>query len=165
MKWSAEDTSNNGLACWQWSMLTNDKRKPAEVTVQNADDVTCRMNAGTSRIFVSTGRQGQGFSDSYRRACERIAADHKTPKYATIDIIMWLTLTDPNVLALKPGTLMARILDGDDHHIVNCWKCLTIVGMSEIMHGYLKDALDSSPLPTGSPRIRRVRYAETAWNI
>jgi len=46
------------------------------------------MNAGTSRTYVSTGREGQGFSDAYRRACERIAADPKTPKYAAIDIIM-----------------------------------------------------------------------------
>ena len=40
----------------------------------------------------------------------------KTPKYAAIDIIMWLMFTDPDVLALKPGTLMGHILDGDDDH-------------------------------------------------
>jgi hypothetical protein len=142
MKWSAEDTSNNGLACYEWSTWTTDKRKPDEVTAENADDVLCRMNAGTSRTYVSTGRKGQGFSDVYRRACERIAADPKTPKYAAIDIIMWLTLTDPNVSALKPGTLMVHILDGDDKHIGNCWKCLTIVGMSEIMLGYPREALE-----------------------
>ena len=142
MKWTVQDNSNFGLACWQWSMFTNDKRKPAEVTANNADDVLCRMNAGTSRIHVSTGRAGQGFSDAYRRACERIAADPKTPKYAAIDIIMWLTLTDPDVLALKPGMLMAHILDGDDNHIGNCWKCLTIIGMSELMHGYPREALE-----------------------
>jgi hypothetical protein len=141
MKWSAEDTSNNGLACFLWGMLRNDKRKPAEVTAKNADDVLCRMNAFTSRIYVSTDREGQGFSDAYRRACKRIAADPKTPKYAAIDIIMWLTLTDPDVLALKPGTLMANILDRDDNHIDNCWKCLTIIGMTEIMHGYPREAL------------------------
>ena len=61
MKWSAEDASNNGLACWQWGMLTNDKRKPAEVTAKNADDVLCRMNAGTSRIYISTGATGRVF--------------------------------------------------------------------------------------------------------
>ena len=55
---------------------------------------------------------------------------------------MWLTLTDPNVSALKPGTLMVHILDGDDKHIGNCWKCLTIVGMSEIMLGYPREALE-----------------------
>ena len=75
MKWIAEDDFNNGLACWQWAMLKNDKRKPAEVTAKNADDVLCRMNAVTSLIYVSTGRDGQGFSDAYRRACERIAAN------------------------------------------------------------------------------------------
>jgi hypothetical protein len=48
---------------------------------------------------------------------------------------MWLMLTDPDILALKPGTLMVRILDYDDNHIGNCWKCLTIVGMTELMHG------------------------------
>jgi hypothetical protein len=142
MKWSAEDTSNNGLACYQWSIWTTDERKPDDVTAENADDVLCRMNAGTSRTYVSTGREGQGFSDVYRRACERIAADPKTPKYAAIDIIMWLTLTDPNVSVLKPGTLMVHILDGDDKHIGNCWKCLTIVGMSEIMLGYPREALE-----------------------
>ena len=123
-------------------LLTNEKRKPAEVTAENADDVLCRMNAGTSRIYVSTGANGQGFSDAYRRACERIAADPKTPKYAAIDIIMWLTLTDPDILALKPGTLMVHILDGDNNQISNCWKCLTIMGMTEVMHGYPKEALE-----------------------
>jgi hypothetical protein len=141
VKWSGDDTSNDGIACFKWATWTNDKRKPAEVTVKNADDVLCRMNAGTSRIYISTGRSGQGFSDAYRRACERIAADPKTPKYAAIDIIMWLALTDPNVLTLKPGTLMAHIFDGDDNHIGNCWKCLTIIGMTEIMHGHPREAL------------------------
>jgi len=141
MKWSAEDESNNGLACWKWGMLRNDRRKPAEVTAKNADDVLCRMNAGTSLLYVSTGREGQGRSDAYRRACELIAAAPKTPKYAAIDIIMWLTLTDPDVLTLKPGTLMAHILSGDGSHIGNCWKCLTIIGMSEAMHGYHREAL------------------------
>jgi hypothetical protein len=119
-----------------------DKRIPAEVTAENADVVLCRMNARSSRTFVSTGRDEQGFSDAYRRACERIAADPKTPKYAAIDIIMWLTLTDPNISALKPGTLMAHILDGDDSQVSNCWKCLTIVAMSGLMHGYSKEALE-----------------------
>jgi hypothetical protein len=141
MKWSAADESHFGFACMQQGLLTYNKRKPAEVTANNANDVLCRLNAFTSRIYVSTGRNGQGFSDAYRRACERIAADPKTPKYAAIDIIMWLTLTDPNVLALKPGTLMAHILDGDDNHIDNCWKCLTIIGMTELMHGYPREAL------------------------
>jgi hypothetical protein len=142
MKWNAQDASNNGLACYEWSTWTNEKRIPDEVTGENADDVLCRMNAGTSRTYVSTGRKDQGFSDAYRRACERIAADPKTPKYAAIDIIMWLTLTDPNVLVLKPGTLMVHILDGDNKHIGNCWKCLAIVGMSEGMHGYPREALE-----------------------
>jgi integrase len=44
-------------------MLTNDKRKSAEVTAKNADDVLCRMNASTSRIHVSTGREGELFRD------------------------------------------------------------------------------------------------------
>jgi hypothetical protein len=87
------------------------------------------------------GRDGQGFSDAYRRTCERIAADPKTPKYAAIDIIMWLILTDPDILTLKPDTLMVRILDGDNNQIGNCWKCLTIVAMTEIMHGYPREAL------------------------
>jgi hypothetical protein len=142
MKWSASDTSNNGLACFKWGKWTNEKRKPDEVTAENADDVLCRMNAGTSRIYVSTGHAEQGFSDAYRRACERVAADPSTPKYAAVDIIMWLMLTDPNVLALKPGTLMGRILDNDETHVGNCWKCLTILGMSDIMHGAPRDALE-----------------------
>jgi hypothetical protein len=142
MKWSAEDTSNSGLACWRLTTMKEDKLKPTVVTGKNADDVLCRMNAGTSFIYISTGRDGQGFSDTYRRACERIAASPQTPKYAAIDIIMWLTLTDPNVMALKPGTLMAHILDGDESQINNCWKCLTIVAMSELMHGYPKEAVE-----------------------
>jgi hypothetical protein len=141
MKWSAEDDSNSGLACFQWAVFTNDNEKPAELTAKNADDILCRMNAGTSRIHVSTGREGQGFSDAYRRACERVAADPRTPKYAAIDIILWLTLTDPDILALKPGTLMIHILDGDNNQIGNCWKCLTIIGMTYAMHGYPREAL------------------------
>jgi hypothetical protein len=65
----------------------------------------------------------------------------KTSNYAAIDIIVWLALTDPDVLALKPGTLIANILDRDDNHVDNCWKCLTIIGMTEIMHGYAREAL------------------------
>jgi hypothetical protein len=142
MKWSAEDTSNDGLACFKWTWLKMKNAKPAEVTAENADHMLCRLNAGTSPIYVSTGRNEQGFSDAYRRACQRIAANPNTPKYAAIDIIMWLVLTDPNILALKPGTLMAHILDGSDSQISNCWKCLTIVAMTEFMHGHAKEALE-----------------------
>jgi hypothetical protein len=138
MRWSRSDTSNDGIGCWKWAM----KLKPADVTANNASEVLCRMNAGSSRTFVSTGRDGQGFSDAYQRACERIAADPRTPKYAAIDIIMWLSLTDSNVSALKPATLMTHILDGDLNQINNCWKCLTIGAMSELMHGDLKDAIE-----------------------
>lgn len=141
MKWSAEDESNDGLACFQYSLYTNEKRRPAEVTTKNADHLLCRMHAGTSRIYISAGSDGQGFSDAYRRACERIAADPRTPKYAAIDIIMWLTLTDPDVLRLKPWTLTVHILDGDGNQIRNCWKCLTILGMTALQHGYPRDAL------------------------
>jgi hypothetical protein len=88
MQWSAEDGSHSGIACFKWAMFKNDKREPTEVTAKNADDILCRMNAGTSRVYVPTGRDGQGFSDVYRRACERVAADSKTPKYAAIDILM-----------------------------------------------------------------------------
>jgi hypothetical protein len=142
MKWSAEDTSNSGTDCYKWA-----SRIPiADVTAANAKSagfVACRANAGTSRTYVSTERDGQGFSDAYRRACERIAANPKTPKYAAIDIIMWLMLTDPDILALKPGTLTVRILSaGGDEQISNCWKCLTIFAMSALMHGYPEDALE-----------------------
>ena len=143
IKWSLRDTSNQGIACFLFSLFANEKRMPDEVTARNADDILCRMNAGTSRIYVSTGRVGQGFSDAYRRACERIATDPKSPKYAAIDIMMWLALTDPNVLALKPGTLTVQLLNGDDDQVKNCWKCLTIIGMSQLMHGYPKDGLDT----------------------
>jgi hypothetical protein len=125
-----------------WATLVNNKGAPPEVTAENANDVICRMNAGTSRTYVSTGRNGQGFSDAYRSACERIAADPETPKYAAIDIIMWLTLTDPNVSALKPGALMAHILDGDKSQIGNCWKCFTIAAMTKLTQGYPKEAVE-----------------------
>jgi hypothetical protein len=141
MKWSSEDTSNNGVDCYRWA-----SRIPAPdvaaASAKDADYVACRANAGTSRTYVSTGRDGQGFSEAYRAACEPIAADPKTPKYAAIDIIMWLTLTDPHVLTLKPGTLMVNILDRDNDQIGNCWKCVTIVAMSEAMHGYPREALE-----------------------
>jgi hypothetical protein len=140
MKWNAEDTSIYGTDCYRWA-----SRIPAEdVTARSAKDadyVTCRANAATSRTYVSTGRKGQGLSGAYRAACERIVADPKTPKYAAIDIIMWLTLADPNMLAIKPGTLMVNILDRDENQISNCWKCLAIVAMSEAMHGHPREAL------------------------
>jgi hypothetical protein len=161
MKWSAEDTSSNGLACWEWSTRTTDKRKPDEVTAKNADDVLCRMNALTSRIYVTTGRAGQGFSDAYRKACERIAADPKTPKYAAIDIVMWLSLSDPDVLALKPGTLMVHILNGDDQLIGNCWKCLTILGMMEVMHGHPGEALED--FQKAANVVKRETSSVPAW--
>jgi hypothetical protein len=142
MKWSAEDTENNGLACFQLSLWRSLNRKPAEVTAENANDISCRMNAPTSLVHISTGDEEQGFSATYRKACERIASDPKTPKYAAIDIIMWLALTDPDVMALKPGTLMIRILNGDKTNIGNCWKCFTIMGMTKLLHGYPKEALE-----------------------
>jgi hypothetical protein len=138
MRWNSSDTSNSGIACYKSTM----KLMPAEITAANADDVLCGMNAPTSRAYVSTGRDQQGFSDAYRRACERIAADPKTPKYAAIDIIMWLTLSDPNILALKPGSLVMRILDDDESQTSNCWKCFTINAMSKLMHGYPREALE-----------------------
>jgi hypothetical protein len=139
MRWNSGDTSNLGIGCYRWAV---DKRRPDEVAVKNADFELCRMNAGSSRTHVSAGNDAQGFSDAYRRACERVAADPKTPKYAAIDIIMWLTLTDPNISALKPGTLMVRILDNDNSQVSNCWKCLVIAAMTELMHGYPKEALE-----------------------
>jgi hypothetical protein len=138
MRWNSSDTSNSGIACYKWAT----KERPAEVTIKNADDVLCRMNAGTSRAYVSTGRDGQGFSDAYRRACEHIAADPKTPKYAAVDIIMWLTLTDPNVWVLKPPALLIHILDGDESQIDNCWKCFTIFAMFKLTHGHPKEAVE-----------------------
>ena len=142
MKWNAEDQSNNGLACFLYSYHTIKKEKPAEVTAKNANDTLCRMNALTSSIHIPSGDEEQGFSKAYRRACERIAVDPRTPKYAAIDIILWLALSDPDILGLKPGTLMMRILDADGNHIGNCWKCLTILGMTELQHGYPKEALE-----------------------
>jgi hypothetical protein len=161
IKWSFGDTSNTGMACFLWSLLTDEKRIPQEVTAKNADDILCRMNAGTSRIYIPTGRVGQGFSNTYRRACERIAADPKSPKYAAIDIIMWLTLTDPNVLALKPATLTMQLLDNDEDQLKNCWKCLTIMGMSALMHGDSKDGLEG--LQTAVNVVKRDTSSVPAW--
>ncbi len=161
IKWSFGDTSDTGVACFLWSLLTEEKRMPQEVTAKNADDIVCRMNAGTSRIYVSTGRVEQGFSNVYRRACEQIATDPKSPKYAAIDIMLWLTLTDPNILALKPGTLTAQVLDNDEDQIKNCWKCLTIIGMSQLMHRYYKDGLET--LQIAVKIVKRDTGSVPAW--
>jgi hypothetical protein len=158
MKWSAADESHFGIGCWEAGRLIAIKGRSDEVTAKNANDVLCRMNAGTSPIYVPTGGNEQGFSDAYRRACERIAADPKTPKYAAIDIIMWLTLTDPDVLALKPATLLNHILDGDFNQVGNCWKCLTIIAISGLISGaeprgaleYLQMAVKAVKRDTGS---------------
>ncbi len=141
MRWSRDDSSHNGIACFLQTLLTKDKRRPPEVTATNADYLQCRMNARTSRTYVTTGLSEQGFSHAYRQACEAVVADLKTPKYAAIDILMWLTLSDPNITALKPGTLMIRILGADEAQVVNCWKCLTVGAMSLLMSGHPKDAV------------------------
>ncbi len=140
MRWNSEDTSSTGIGCFRAALPTH--TPIPEVTAKNADVESCRMNAGTSRTYISTGREGQGFSDAYRRACERVASDPKTPKYAAIDIIMWLSLADPDISALKPGTLMVHLLDGDISQINNCWKCFAIAAMTQLMHGYPKEALE-----------------------
>ena len=141
MKWSAIDTSNNGLACFMKGTMTGSARTPADVDATNADDITCRMAAPTSRIYVPGGSDTRGFSEAYRSACERVATASTTPKYAAIDILLWLSLTDPNVMAIKPGTMMFKILNQDSSQVSNCWKCLTIMGMSEAMHGYRAEGL------------------------
>ena len=157
MKWSETDTSNNGIACFLKGTMTGSARTPADVNAANADDITCRMAAPTSRIYVPGGKGTRGFSDAYRSACERVARAPTTPKYAAIDILLWLSLTDPNVMAIKPGTTMFKILDQDASQVSNCWKCLTIMGMSEAMHGYqgeglthLQSAVDLVRKQTGS---------------
>jgi hypothetical protein len=142
MRWSAQDTESNGIACYQFSMWKSVNRAPPEVTAENANHILCRMNARTSLIYISTGDEQQGFSATYRKSCEHIAADPKTPKYSAVDIIMWLALSDPDVMALRPGTLMIRIMNDDGMNIGYCWKCLTIMGMSRLMHGYPKEALE-----------------------
>jgi hypothetical protein len=82
MKWNAEDTSNNGIDCYKWaSRIPADDVNPT--TAKDADYVACRANAGTSRTYISTGHDGQGFSDVYREACERIATDHR-PSAASV---------------------------------------------------------------------------------
>ena len=118
------------------------KTQAKRCNVRNCHDVTCRMQAFTSRIYVPIGQDGQGFSETYRRACERIAADPNTPKYAAIDIIMWLTLSDPDILAAETRDSAMRILDNDENQISNCWKCLTTIGMSDLLHGFPKDAVE-----------------------
>ena len=37
---------------------------------------------------------------------------------------------------------MVNILGRDENQIVNCWKCMTIVAMSELMNGHPTDALE-----------------------
>jgi len=74
---------------------------------------------------------------------------------------MWLTLTDPYVLALKPGTLMANILDRDESQIGNCWKCLTIIAMSMLMHGATEDALKA--FQNASDVVKRDTGSVPAW--
>ncbi len=141
MKWSAGDPSSMGRDCFAHAM---NERTP-DVTAKNAkraDYIACRAHAGTSRTHISSGRKGQGFSEAYRTACKRIAADPNTPKYAAIDIILWLTLTDPKIMELKPGTLMVTILARQDVQVVNCWKCLTIGAMSALMSGHSAQAVE-----------------------
>jgi hypothetical protein len=68
-----------------------------------------------------------------------------------------LTLTDPNITSLKPDTLTLDILGHDQSQVDNCWKCLTIGGMTVLMHGdpkaavgYFKKAVDVVKRGAGS---------------
>jgi hypothetical protein len=140
MKWNASDTSNNG-ECREWRTSKLEKRKPDDFSAENANYALCRMNSKTSRTYVSSGRGEQGYTDAYRSACERVSADPKTPRYAAIDIILWLSISDPNVEVLKPVTLMTHILNSDEKQVAACWKCLTIMGETDLLHGLAKDAV------------------------
>jgi hypothetical protein len=157
MRWNSSDSSSSGIACFKWSI----KEIPTEVTATNANDVLCRMNAAFSPIYVSTGRDEQGFSDAYRRGCEPIAADPKTPKYAAIDIIMWLTLTDPNIWVLRPPALLFHILDRDVSQVDNCWKCFTIFGMFNLTHGRPKEAVEN--FQRAANLVQRDNGSVPAW--
>ena len=61
---------------------------------------------------------GQGFSGAYRRACEGIAADPTTPKYAAINIPMLVSDGDDirrlplSMRKINLALLLARRLDG-----------------------------------------------------
>jgi hypothetical protein len=74
---------------------------------------------------------------------------------------MWLTLTDPDISAQKPGTLMVRILDNDSSQVDNCWKCMTIAGMTMGMHGHPKNALEY--LQKAVNVVRRDTGSVPAW--
>jgi hypothetical protein len=96
-------------------------------------------------VRAAAERAAEARKDADRLACEAwnkrmLGFQGPAPKYAAIDILMWLSLTDPGVTALKPGTLMVNILDRDESQIGKCWKCITIIGMSELMNGYAKEA-------------------------
>jgi hypothetical protein len=54
---------------------------------------------------------------------------------------MWLTLSDPNIWALRPPALVFHILDLDGSQIDNCWKCITIFGMFNLTHERPKQAI------------------------
>jgi hypothetical protein len=88
MKWSDADNSH-GIACLiEVSKVT--RRPPLDVTAKNANDVTCRLNAGFSRIYEPNGNKQQGFSDAYRKACERVGPQdaalrrHRHPPLAVV---------------------------------------------------------------------------------
>jgi hypothetical protein len=141
MKWNVADSSNDGIACFKMTLLSMNKELPEAVGMNRASAVSCRLNAPTSRIFVRNGRQDQGFSAIFRSECERVAVDPKTPKYAAIDILLWLVLSDPNIRTLKPFALTRQILEEDDKQFSNCWKCLVITGMSSADYGLIKEAV------------------------
>jgi hypothetical protein len=67
----------------------------------------------------------------------------------------------PNILALKPGTLVMHILDGDESQIGNCWKCFTIVAMTKLMHGYPKEAVED--FQRAAKVVKRDTGSVPAW--
>lgn len=115
---------------------------PKDVSAKNADYDACRFNAGSSFTHLPNPKtKGQGFSSAYRKICSAVVLDPKTPRYAAIDILLWLTLTDPNLLALNPFTLTARLMK-DGKQIARCWKCWSIWGQAALMHGEPKAAVE-----------------------
>jgi len=93
MKWSAEDTSNDGIACFMAGVSRTTHRPPNESRPKRK-----RCAVPDERWLLAdlclNGSKGQGFSErtqGLRARCDR----PPDAEVCRVDIILWLTLTDP----------------------------------------------------------------------
>ena len=98
----------------------------------------------TGYMLLSTSSLANGMTGVHSRIGHRQAH----PGYATSQRI-------------SRRSLLSHLLEGDESQAANCLKCLTILGMSEAMHGYGREALED--LRRAVTVVRQERASVPEW--